>query len=182
MGFDFVVLSIYSLTAEYLVPNIGKAVWLLYSISQVYAYAIYIVILHSESIITFTFPNPKEWCRQLREPKGDTLRNCMPHCQTLQYPLPLLAWRHLWMVSYINETDLSLIQCRLQSAQKGRIWQRKRFKNVWSGSIFLKLFCSIFLIQKKNNWSNVILVLSCHPGNMAALKDFSVGFNLLGNF
>ena len=33
--------DIYSLTAEYLVPNIGTAVWLLSIISQVYADAIY---------------------------------------------------------------------------------------------------------------------------------------------
>ena len=38
-------LSIQSLTAEYLVPNIGIAVWLLYIISLVYADAIHIVII-----------------------------------------------------------------------------------------------------------------------------------------
>ena len=37
--------SIYSLNAEYLVPNIGMAVWLPYIISQVYADALYIVII-----------------------------------------------------------------------------------------------------------------------------------------
>ena len=41
----FFVLSIYCLTAEYLEPNIGTAVGLLYIISQVYADAIYIVTI-----------------------------------------------------------------------------------------------------------------------------------------
>ena len=42
------LLSIYSLTAEYLAPNIGTAVWFLYIISQVYADAIYVIELVHE--------------------------------------------------------------------------------------------------------------------------------------
>ena len=38
---NFFVLSIYSLTAEYLVPNIGMAFWLLYIISHFNADGIY---------------------------------------------------------------------------------------------------------------------------------------------
>ena len=42
---NFLVLSISSLTTEYLIPNMGLAVWLLYIISQVYADAVFIVII-----------------------------------------------------------------------------------------------------------------------------------------
>ena len=48
----FFVPSIYSLTAEYLVPNTGTAVWLLYIISQLYADAIYIFII-IEAVVTY---------------------------------------------------------------------------------------------------------------------------------
>ena len=41
----FFVLFIYRFTAEYLVPNIGTPVWLLFIISQVYADDIYIVYI-----------------------------------------------------------------------------------------------------------------------------------------
>ena len=57
----------YNITAEYLVPNIGMAVWLVHIISQVYADAIFMVIIimamvtHNCQLINFRWHKTLIW-------------------------------------------------------------------------------------------------------------------------